>query len=88
VRIRADGPFTWVAPQLICADGTLPARGDLLLWTDDYRRLPKLRAVQDGRVLTTRRTPWPAAPGRIYRAPWSLVAGGDPAGGDVTVSLA
>jgi NAD(P)H-nitrite reductase large subunit len=88
VRIRTDGPFKWVAPQLVSPEGGVAARGDLLFWVDEYRRLPKLRAVQDGRTLATKRTPWPAAPGRVYRAPWSLVADADPAGGDVTVSFA
>jgi thioredoxin reductase len=87
-QIRVDRPFRWVAPQVVSAAAGLPARGDLLLWTDEYHRLPKLRAVQDGRVLATKRTPWPAAPGRIYRAPWSLVADADPKGGVVTLSLA
>jgi thioredoxin reductase len=87
-RIRTEAPLRWVTPQLISGDGGSPARGDLLMWTDEYHRLPRLRAVQDGRVLATKRTAWPAAPGRIYRAPWSLVAGADPKGGDVTVSLA
>lgn len=87
-RISVERPFRWVAPQLISIGGGAPARGDLLLWTDEYRRLPKLRAVQDGRELATTRTPWPAAPGRIYRAPWSLVADADPKGGGVTLSLA
>jgi thioredoxin reductase len=88
VRIRTDRPFKWVAPQLVSPDGGVAARGDLLFWVDEYRRLPKLRAVQDGKTLATKRTPWPAAPGRVYRAPWSLVANADPAGGDVTVSFA
>ncbi|HKV18418.1 MAG TPA: FAD-dependent oxidoreductase [Mycobacterium sp.] len=88
VRIRTDGPFKWVAPQLVSPGDGVAARGDLLFWVDEYRRLPKLRAVQDGRTLATKRTPWPAAPGRVYRAPWSLVSGADPAGGDVTVSFA
>lgn len=88
VRIRTDGPFRWVAPQLVSPEGGIAPRGDLLFWVDEYRRLPRLRAVQDGRTLATKRTPWPAAPGRVYRAPWSLVAGADPAGGDVTVSFA
>src|SRR4051794_31972068 len=88
VRIRADGPLRWIAPQLVSADGGVAARGDLLLWVDEYRRVPKLRAMQDGRTLGTTRTPWPAAPGRVYRAPWSLVANADPGGGDITVSIA
>jgi thioredoxin reductase len=88
VRIRADAPLRWVAPQLVSPEGGAAARGDLLFWVEEYRRLPRLRAVQDGRTLATKRTPWPAAPGRVYRAPWSLVAGADPAGGDVTISFA
>jgi thioredoxin reductase len=88
VRIRTDKPFRWVVPQLVSPEGGVAARGDLLFWVDEYRRLPKLRAVQDGRTLATKRTPWPATPGRVYRAPWSLVADADPAGGDVTVSFA
>ncbi|BBY15152.1 NAD(P)/FAD-dependent oxidoreductase [Mycolicibacterium litorale] len=88
LRIRTDGPFRWVAPQLITPNGGSASRDDLLFWVDEYRRVPKLRAVQDGRVLGTARTPWPAAPGRVYRAPWSLVARADPHGGDVTVSFA
>ncbi|BCI54145.1 oxidoreductase [Mycolicibacterium litorale] len=88
VRIRTDGPFTWVAPQLVTPNGGAASRGDLLFWVDEYRRLPKLRAVQDGRTVGTARTVWPAAPGRVYRAPWSLVGGADPNGGDVTVSFA
>src|SRR4029453_17972206 len=51
VRIRVDAPFRWVAPQLVSPDGGVAARGDLLFWVDEYRRLPKLRAVQDGRVI-------------------------------------
>ena len=87
-RIVVGRPFRWIAPQLISSSACVPARGDLLLWADQYHRLPRLRAVQDGRVLATRRTAWPVAPGRIYRAPWSLVADADPEGGVVTLSLA
>ena len=86
VRIRAAAPLRWVAPQLI-SPGDVAARGDLLFWVDEYRRLPKLRAAQDGRVIGSSRTVWPAAPGRMYRAPWSLVSDADPSGGDVTVSF-
>lgn len=86
-RIRAESPLRWAAPQLVSTEGGIAARGDLLLWTDEYRRFPALRAVQDGRVVGTARTLWPAAPGRVYRAPWSLVADADPQGGDATVSF-
>jgi thioredoxin reductase len=87
IRIRTRAPFRWVTPQLVSAGGGVAPRGDLLFWVDEYHRAPRLRAVQDGRVIGAKRTPWPAAPGRIYRAPWALVADADPAGGDVTVEL-
>jgi thioredoxin reductase len=86
-RIRAEAPLRWVTPQLVTAGGGVAPRGDLLFWVDEYHRAPRLRAHQDGRVIGTRRTLWPAAPGRIYRAPWSLVADARPGGGDVTVAL-
>ena len=88
IRVRACAPLRWVTPQLVAPDGGAAPRGDLLFWVDEYHRAPRLRAVQDGRVIGSKRTAWPAAPGRIYRAPWSLVAGADPAGGDVVVELA
>lgn len=88
VRVRSEGPLRWVAPQLVSPGAGAAPRGDLLFWVDEYRRLPRLRAVQDGRTLATKRTPWPAAPGRIYRAPWSLVSNADPDAGDVTISFA
>lgn len=88
IRVRASAPLRWVTPQLVAPDGGAAPRDDLLFWVDEYHRAPRLRAMQDGRVIGSKRTAWPAAPGRIYRAPWSLVAGADPAGGDVVVELA
>jgi thioredoxin reductase len=87
VRLRTDAPLRWVTPQLISADDHRSPRGDLLFWVDEYVRIPKLRAVQNNRVIGSTRTLWPAAPGRIYRAPWTLVSGADPTGGAVTISL-
>jgi thioredoxin reductase len=87
LRIRAAQPFRWVTPQLVTPDGAVAPRGDLLLWTDEYHRAPKLRATQNGRVIGEKRTPWPAAPGRIYRAPWALVADANPDHGEITVGL-
>jgi thioredoxin reductase len=87
IRVRTCAPFRWVTPQLIAPDGGAAPRGDLLFWVDEYHRAPRLRAVQDGRIVGQSRTLWPAAPGRIYRAPWSLVSAADPSGGDVTVEL-
>jgi thioredoxin reductase len=87
VRVRAAQPFRWVAPQLVTPDGAVAPRGDLLLWTDEYHRTPKVRASQDGRTIGEKRTPWPAAPGRVYRAPWALLTDANPDGGDITIAL-
>jgi len=87
VRLRTNAPLRWVTPQQIPAHGGSSARGDLLFWVDEYVRIPKLLAVQDNRVIGSTRTVWPAAPGRIYRAPWTLVSGADPTGGEVIISL-
>lgn len=87
IRVRTRAPFRWVTPQLIATDAGAAPRGHLLFWVDEFHRSPTLRAFQDGRTIGERRTPWPAAPGRIFRAPWSLVCDADPQGGDVTVQL-
>ncbi len=67
--------------------GLRPPRGRLLLWTDERVPRPVVRVVQDGRELARRRLPWPAAPGRVFRVPSDLVAGADPAGGPVLITL-
>ena len=83
---RPVSPLRWVAPQR-WAGRTAP-RGDLLFWCDTFRRFPRLRARQDGVVIGEVRTPWPMAPGRVFRAPARLVAGSDLRGGPVTIELA
>jgi hypothetical protein len=86
VALVADPPLRWVAPQVV-RPGEQPARGRLLLWTDLLVRAPQVRLVQDGTVVASRRLPWPAAPGRVFRVPASLVTPADPAGGPVHVTL-
>ena len=87
VRIVPTGPIRWTSPQLVDTDGGAAPRGDLLLWVDEFHRFPRVRTSQGGRLLAEARTAWPAAPGRVFRVPWSLVAGANPDGGDVTVEL-
>ncbi|MFI6986820.1 NAD(P)/FAD-dependent oxidoreductase [Nonomuraea wenchangensis] len=88
VPLVAEAPLRWVAPQLVRPGGPPPSRGKLLLWSDAFHTLPRVTATQDGRVLGRTRLPWPAAPGRVFRVPFSLVAGADPAGGPVRLTLA
>lgn len=87
VRLDVAAPLRWVAPGLLRPGDPPPPRARLLLWTDELVRLPRVTAHQDGRVLAERRLPWPAAPGRVFRVPWSLLSGAHPAGGPVTLGV-
>ncbi|WP_447644211.1 hypothetical protein [Nocardioides zeae] len=88
LRLRVDPPLRWVAPQVVDPSGPAPARGRLLLWTDAWVARPRVEAVQDGRVVGTRRLPWPAAPGRVFRVPSAVLDHARPDDGDVTLRLA
>jgi thioredoxin reductase len=87
LQLTCEPPLRWVAPQLVRPGGPAPVRGRLQLWTSQFRALPHVVAVQDGRRIGSVRLPWPAAPGRVFRVPFSLVTGADPAGGPVTIDL-
>lgn len=87
IRIRAEAPLRWVAPNLLRTGDPAPARGRLLLWTDTLVRIPRVSARQDGNVIGRRRLPWPASPGRVFRVPSSILDGADRNGGPVTLSL-
>ncbi|MFN8193753.1 MAG: FAD-dependent oxidoreductase [Nocardioidaceae bacterium] len=87
VRVVADAPFRWVAPSLLRPGDTAPARERLLLWTDELVRRPRVVARQDGRVVGSLRVRWPAAPGRVFRVPSSLLADVRWDGGEVRVGL-
>ena len=41
----------------------------------------------DGKVIATKRTPWPASPGRVFRVPSSVLDGVDPDRGAVTIGV-
>jgi len=88
VRIDPGAGLVWIAPGLVRPSDPAPVRGRLVAWSSEYRRFPTVVAVQDGRVVGHVRTPWPAAPGRVFRVPFSVLSGVDPAGPAVTVSLA
>lgn len=87
LRLRAEAPFRWIAPGLLRTGDAAPARKRLLLWTDRLVRAPHVVIRQDGRTIASRRLPWAASPGRVFRIPSSLLDAADPAGGDVTVGL-
>jgi hypothetical protein len=87
VRIVAAAPFRWVAPNLLRPHDPAPPRKRLLLWTDELIRFPTVTVSQRGHVIATKRTPWPASPGRVFRVPSSVLDGVDPDHGDVTIGI-
>ncbi|PVE13204.1 NAD(P)/FAD-dependent oxidoreductase [Streptomyces scopuliridis] len=87
VRLTVGSPFRWVAPQILRPDDPAPARGRLLLWPDEFVRFPKVTVRQDGRVITRRTLAWPAAPGRVFRIPSTVLDGISHTGGPVHISL-
>ncbi|MFE7135671.1 NAD(P)/FAD-dependent oxidoreductase [Streptomyces sp. NPDC057638] len=90
VRLLAGDGLRWVAPGLLRPGDPAPPRGRLLLWSDRYVRLPRVTVRQEGRVVARRTLPWPAAPGRVFRVPSSLLPPVRPAGsgqGPLTLSL-
>ncbi|MFF4761710.1 NAD(P)/FAD-dependent oxidoreductase [Streptomyces sp. NPDC001292] len=87
VRLIADAPFRWVAPQILRPNDPAPARGRLLLWTDEFVRFPEVTVRQDGRTLARRTLAWPAAPGRVFRVPAGLLGDVSSTGGPVHIGL-
>ncbi|MQS37545.1 NAD(P)/FAD-dependent oxidoreductase [Streptomyces katsurahamanus] len=87
VRLLAAKPLRWVSPGLLRPGDPAPPRGRLLLWTDEFIRVPRVSVSQAGRTVSERTLPWPAAPGRVFRVPWSVVRGISAAGGPVTVTV-
>ncbi len=87
IRLTADAPFRWVSPGLFRPGDPVPPRGRLLLWCNEFHRRPSVAAVQGGRIIGERTTPWPAAPGRMFRLPASVLDEVDAAGGPVKLVL-
>ncbi|MGH3501914.1 MAG: hypothetical protein ACRDQA_13680, partial [Nocardioidaceae bacterium] len=76
-----------VTPQLLRPGDPTPARGKLSLWSDAFRTAPTVHATQNGTVVSSRRLPWPAAPGRVFRVPAQLVKHADPEAGPIVLRL-
>ena len=89
VRLRAEPPFTWVAPGLIRPGDVPVTRGHASLWASEHRPLPRVTVRQGGRTIARRRLPWPVSPGRVFRVPWDLFrhVDADTDAGDVVVGL-
>jgi hypothetical protein len=87
VRLLAEAPLRWISPGLLRPGDPAPPRRRLLLWADEFIRAPKVTVSQGGRVVSARKLAWPAAPGRVFRVPFSVIRGISPNGGPVTVSV-
>lgn len=88
IGLTAEAPFRWVAPSVLRQNDPAPPRRRLLLWSDKYVPFPKVVLRQNGKVVAQKRLLWPAAPGRVFRIPSSLLGGIDWKAGDVSVGLA
>jgi len=88
VVLKVEAPLRWISPSYMRPDDGNPARGRLLAWADEFVRIPVVEVRQDGRPVSRHRLPWPAAPGRVFRIPFSVLKGVDHRGSDVTLSLA
>ena len=83
----AEPPLRWVSPSRLAVDDGPPPRGRLLLWSDEHVNVPRVVVRQDGRVVSRIRLPWPAAPGRVFRVPSSVLDAVDRHGGTVSIGL-
>lgn len=87
IRLLVEPPLRWVSPNRLRAGEPPPPRHRLLLWTDELLPRPVVRVRQGGTVVARRRLPWPAAPGRVFRVPSSVLDAADRGAGDVTISV-
>ncbi|RZS77537.1 thioredoxin reductase [Motilibacter rhizosphaerae] len=86
--LTAERPFRWVSPSLWSATAPAPPRDRLLLWSEEFVAFPTVVVRQNGKEVARKRTPWPAAPGRVFRVPASIVEGIDWTAGPVTIGMA
>ncbi|MFE4950181.1 NAD(P)/FAD-dependent oxidoreductase [Leifsonia sp. NPDC056665] len=85
--VGTEAPLRWVSPSRVNLNGSEPPRGRLLLWTDRFVAFPKVVLKQQGSVVARKRLWWPAAPGRVFRVPSSILHGVDRRRGRITVAL-
>jgi thioredoxin reductase len=78
VELVARAPLRWVCPSKLRLGDRPPARGKLLFWCDEYVRMPTVVATQDGREVGRVRLAYPAAPGRMFRVPSSMLGAFQP----------
>jgi len=78
VDLVTTPPLRWVSPSTLRPGDGPPARGKLLFWCDEYIRRPTVVATQKGREVGRVRLVYPAAPGRMFRVPSTMLRGFQP----------
>lgn len=87
IDLTAEQPLRWVSPNIIRPGDVGPARDKLLFWVDKYVALPVVEARQGDEVIGSIRMIWPAAPGRVFRVPSTILDKVDYSAGPVTISI-
>lgn len=87
VELRPASSLLWVAPSVYRHDQATAPRGRLLAWSTVFRMFPVVELHQRGQVIARHRSIWPAAPGRVFRIPWSLLQKAQMSDGPVDVSI-
>lgn len=87
IDLTAEKPLRWVSPNVLRPGDVGPARDRLLFWVDEYVARPTIEARQGGKLVGSMKTAWPAAPGRVFRVPASILEKVDRGGEPVTISI-
>jgi NADH dehydrogenase FAD-containing subunit len=85
-RVVPGENLLWISPGRISSFAA-PPRGRLLSWPRRRVSAPTVTVRQNGTTLVSRRLPWPASPGRVFRIPSSLLNSAT-GGATVTVDIA
>jgi Thioredoxin reductase len=85
VRLLPGQALKWVTPGAFRPGEELPHL--LGAWVREGVTAPKVRAIQGGRTIGSVRTLWPAAPGRVFRFPASVLASATPEAGPVVIDV-
>lgn len=88
VRLSPGTHLRWLSPGLVRVGDPSPPRTRLLAWTDLAVRFPRITVSQNGHVVASKRVPWPAMPGRVFRIPATILDRIDFAGDEVTIDIA
>lgn len=87
IDLTVEKPLRWVSPNVVRPGDVGPARDRLLFWVDEYVARPTIEARQGGKLVGSTKTAWPAAPGRVFRVPASILEKADRGGKPVTISI-